>query len=59
MTLIRENFFEKKLLEYDKKVLSVGFLEDLLEKGIDDFKSIVRDAYEHNVEIKFYIGGSM
>lgn len=51
--------FEQKLLEYDKKVLSVGFFgRFLLEKGIDDFKSIVRDAYEHNVEIKFYIGGS-
>ena len=51
--------FEKKLLGYDKKVLSVGFFgRFLLEKGIDDFKLIVRDAYQHNVEINFFIGGS-
>lgn len=51
--------FETKLLEYDKKVLSVGFFgRFLLEKGINDFKLIVRDAYEHNVEINFFIGGS-
>ena len=51
--------FEKKLLEYDKKVLSVGFFgRFLLEKGIDDFKLIVRDAYQHNVDINFFIGGS-
>ena len=51
--------FEKKLLEYDKKVLSVGFFgRFLLEKGIDDFKLIVKDAYQHNVEINFFIGGS-
>ena len=51
--------FEKKLLEYDKKVLSVGFFgRFLLEKGIDDFKLIIRDAYQHNVEINFFIGGS-
>ena len=46
-------------MEYDKKVLSVGFFgRFLLEKGIDDFKLIVRDAYQHNIEINFFIGGS-
>ena len=51
--------FEKKLQEYDKKVLSVGFFgRFLLEKGIDDFKLIVRDAYQHNIDINFFIGGS-
>ena len=29
-----------------------------MEKGIDDFKLIVRDAYQHNIEINFFIGGS-
>mgnify|MGYP001216848718 CR=1 FL=1 len=54
-----KNSFEKKLLDYDKKVLSVGFFgRFLLEKGIDDFKLIVRDAYQHNIEINFFIGGS-
>ena len=44
----------KKLLDYDKKVLSVGFFgRFLLEKGIDDFKLIVRDAYQHNIKLIF------
>ena len=37
------------------KVLSVGFGRFLLEKGIDDFKLIVRDASNYNIEINFLL----
>ena len=51
--------FEKKLLHYDKKVLSVGFFgRFLLEKGIEDFKLIVKDASNFNIEVNFFIGAS-
>ena len=40
------------------KFISWFFWEILIRKRYDDFKLIVRDAFQHNIGINFFIGGS-